>query len=331
MAASTAPHSGARPVEGAGGPRGTGRRQRRSPAARHESRSGLLLSTPCIALYVIFMVGPALYGLAMSFFNSSTLRPGFGGWVGLENYSRVLTEPAFWDSMWNTLHFTLLTAPALVAVAMLLALLVNRMRRGKWFYRFVFFAPGIIPVSSAVIIFGWLYNPQSGLLQDWFTAVGLTPPDFLGDADWAMLSVAVLTVWWSIGFNFILFTAALQDIPREVYEAADIDGASTFQQMKSITIPLLRRTTLLVSMLQVLGSLQVFDQIYQLTAGGPDYATRPVLEYIYDTGFTDYRAGYASAASMVYFLLILLLSLGWQLTSRYLDRRASTPGRRRAA
>lgn len=303
---------------------------RRRGAAAQESRAGVLLSAPFVVLYVVFLVGPALYGLAMSFFRSTTLTPGLGGFAGLSNYASVLTEPDFWASMGHTVYFTVLTTPPMVIVAMLLALLVHRMKRGTWFYRFVFFAPGVIPVSSAVLIFGWLFTPNTGLIADWLTAVGLTPPDFLGDASWAMPSVAILTVWWSIGFNFVLFTAALQDIPRELYEAASLDGASAYQQTRFLTIPLLGRTTQLVTMLQILGSLQVFDQIYQLTSGGPDYATRPVMEFIYDSGFTDHRAGYAAAASMIYFVLVVGLSLSWRLLAA--RRRTNTEqarGRRR--
>jgi multiple sugar transport system permease protein len=126
----------------------------------------------------------------------------------------------------------------------------------------------------------------------------------------------LLTLWWTFGFNFILYVAALQDIPEELYEAAAIDGASTLQQMRRITVPLLRPTVSLVLLLQVLASLKVFDQIYLLLQGGPDKATRPAIEYIYDTGFTSYRGGYAAAATMVYFLVLVLVAASWALLRR---------------
>jgi multiple sugar transport system permease protein len=137
-----------------------------------------------------------------------------------------------------------------------------------------------------------------------------------------MASVALATVWWTLGFNFVLYLAGLQEIPRNLYEAAEVDGASRWDQMRRITIPLLRRTTALVLVLQIIASLKIFDQIFLMTAGGPNYATRPLLEYVYDIGFTDFRTGYAAAASMLYFLVILAVSLVWFLVRRRQQKEA---------
>jgi multiple sugar transport system permease protein len=131
-----------------------------------------------------------------------------------------------------------------------------------------------------------------------------------------MLSVAIMTVWWTLGFNFVLYLAGLQEIPRELYEAGAVDGASPWTLLTRITVPLLRRTTILVTVLQILASLKIFDQIFLMTSGGPNLSTRPVLEYVYDLGFTDFRVGYASAASMLLFLLTLAVSLVWLLLIR---------------
>jgi multiple sugar transport system permease protein len=132
----------------------------------------------------------------------------------------------------------------------------------------------------------------------------------------------LLTLWWTFGFNFILYTAAIQDIPRELYEAAALDGAKPTQQIRRITVPLLRPTISLVLILQILASLKVFDQIYILLAGGPNESTRPVIEYIFDTGFTSYRGGYAAAATMVYFVILVVVSVGWVLIR---NRRSTNP------
>jgi len=156
----------------------------------------------------------------------------------------------------------------------------------------------------------------TGSITNAFGWVGLTAPNFLGTTYGAWFAVVLLTLWWTFGFNFILYTAAIQDISEEVYEAASIDGAGPWQQIRSITIPLLRPTMSLVLILQVLASLKVFDQIYILLAGGPNYSTRPVIEYIYDTGFTSYRGGYAAAATMVYFVILVAVSAGWLLVRR---------------
>jgi multiple sugar transport system permease protein len=166
------------------------------------------------------------------------------------------------------------------------------------------------------LIFAFMYTPETGLITNAFGWFGLTAPNFLGSTSGAWFAVVLLTLWWTFGFNFILYTAAIQDISEEVYEAASIDGAGPWQQIRTITIPLLAPTMSLVLILQVLASLKVFDQIYILLAGGPNYTTRPVIEYIYDTGFTSYRGGYAAAATMVYFVILVLVSVSWLLLRR---------------
>jgi multiple sugar transport system permease protein len=280
------------------------------------NRVGWLFSAPFLIVYALFLIGPMLYGLLMSLFNTTSVKGGLGGWVGLRNYREALSSSDFWHSMWHTGLFTLLTTPVLVVLALVLAICAERIKRGRWFYRLVFFAPYVVPSASVALIFTWLYAPQIGLLGRAFTAVGLSEPNFLGSARWAMISVVLLTVWWTIGFNFVLYLAGMQDISEEIYEAAAIDGASSWQQIRLITIPMLSRTTSLVIVLQLLASLRVFDQIYLLLQGGPNYSTRPVIEYIYDVGFTDYRAGYAAAATTVYFALLLAISIAWFLISR---------------
>ena len=279
-------------------------------------RSGLLLTAPFLVLYLLFLIGPLLYGLVMSLFNTSSVENGLGSFQGLGNYGEVLTSSDFWATMWHTALFTIYTTPPLVLVALAMALLTERVRRGRWFLRFAFFAPYVVPSAAVVLIWTWMYTPGIGLATKVVTMLGFTAPNWTGSATWAMLSVAILTVWWTVGFNFILYLAGLQDVPREVYDAAALDGVSPWTQLRFITVPLLKRTTALVIALQVVASLKIFDQIYLLTQGGPNFSTRPALEYIYDIGFTDYRAGYAAAASMVYFAAILVASLIWVGLSR---------------
>src|SRR4051794_40527646 len=289
-----------------------------------ENRAGWLFATPFLVLYVAFLIGPVLIGIVISLFNTTTVRSGLGGFVGLSNYADVLSTGAFWASMWHSVLFTLLTTPLLVLLPLLFAILASRITRSRWFFRLAFFAPYVVPSSAVCLIFAFMYTPQTGLISNAFTWVGLTPPNFLGTTSGAWFAVVLLTLWWTFGFNFILYTAALQDISEEVYEAAAIDGASAWQQIRSITVPLLRPTMGLVLILQVLASLKVFDQIYILLSGGPNYSTRPVIEYIYDTGFTSYRGGYAAAATMVYFVILVAISALWALLR---NRRASNPAK----
>jgi multiple sugar transport system permease protein len=173
-----------------------------------------------------------------------------------------------------------------------------------------------VPSAAVCLIFAFMYTPETGLITNAFGWFGLTAPDFFGSTSGAWFAVVLLTLWWTFGFNFILYTAAIQEISEEVYEAATIDGAGPWQQIRLITAPLLRPTMGLVLILQVLASLKVFDQIYILLAGGPAYSTRPVIQYIYDTGFSSYRGGYAAAATMVYFVVLVLISAGWFLVRR---------------
>ena len=285
-------------------------------AAGGEHHAGWLFAMPFLILYVLFLVGPVLIGLLISLFNTATVKAGVGGWVGLANYGDVLKSSDFWISMWHSALFTLLTTPLLVLIPLLFAIFAARVRHNQWFFRLAFFAPYVVPSSVVCLIFAFLYTPETGLITKAFGWVGLPAPNFLGSTSGAWAAVTLLTLWWTFGFNFILYTAAIQDIPTETYEAAAIDGASPWRQIRFITIPLLRPTSSLVLILQILASLKVFDQIYILLSGGPNESTRPVIEYIYDTGFTSYRGGYAAAATMVYFVVLVSISAGWALVRR---------------
>jgi multiple sugar transport system permease protein len=281
-----------------------------------DNKAGWLFSTPFLVLYGLFLIGPVLVGLVISFFNTATVKNDLGAFVAFENYADVLGNVDFWKSMWHSTLFTLLTVPFLVILPLVAAVLASRIVRNRWFFRIAFFAPFVVPSASVALIFAFLYAPEIGLFAKVLGGIGLPVPDFLGTTNGAWLAVTILTVWWTFGFNFVLYTAALQEVPEETYEAAAIDGASAWQQMRSITVPLLRPTIALVLMLQILASLKVFDQIFILLAGGPNLTTRPVIQYIYDTGFTTYRGGYAAAATMIYFLVLVIISAVWMFATR---------------
>ncbi|MHA3704069.1 carbohydrate ABC transporter permease [Jatrophihabitans sp. YIM 134969] len=306
LSPTTTPVDTARPVA----PRPRGGR------VRSDGRSAFWFLAPFVLLYLLFVVGPAVYGLVMSFFDTSLVKSGLGSFVGFDNYVEAFGSSDFWSSMWHTVLFTLLTTPPLVVLSLVFALLVERASHGRWFFRLAFFAPYILPSAVMALIWIWLYTPGLGLASAAVEKVGLTAPGWLGDPNWAMVSIAMATVWWTLGFNFVLYLAGLQEIPRELYESSALDGASTVQQIRRITIPLLKRTTTLVVVLQVIASLKVFDQMYIMTAGGPNFSTRPALEYIYDVGFTDFRVGYGAAASTLYFVLVLLVSAVWFIQTR---------------
>lgn len=267
---------------------------------------------PFAVLYALFLVFPLIYTFVAGFFNGSLLKSGLGEWIGFTNYSKVLSDPEFWNALWHTIWFTVLTTVPLVLLALVLAILANRFARGSWFFRLAFFAPFVLPSSVIALIFGYIFTDQIGLAQAVVTWFGVdTPPSWLGDPDWAMISIAAATVWWTIGFNFVLYLAGLQEIPRDVHEAAALDGAGPWQRIRHVILPMLGRTTTLVTVLQIIASLKVFDQIYMMTGGGPDNSTTSSMQMIYNTGFIDGRIGYASTVSLLLFVVILAISLVW--------------------
>ncbi|HVX07817.1 sugar ABC transporter permease [Humibacter sp.] len=284
---------------------------------RKDGRSAWLFLAPFGIFYLAFLLGPTIYMLVMSFFNTSMVRTGLGSFAGFANYVEMLGRPDFWSSLLHTLQFTLYTTPPLVILAFVFAVLTNRFNRGQWFFRLAFFLPFILPSATISLIWVFVFTPSTGLwalVETWF---GATPGSgVLSSPNTAMIGVAVATVWWTLGFNFVLYLAGLQEIPRELYEAAAVDGASAWSQIRYITIPMLGRTTTLVVLLQIIASLKIFDQVYLMTNGGPGISTQVSLQLITNTAFTDNRLGAASAASVLLFIVIIVIAIIRQLTDR---------------
>jgi multiple sugar transport system permease protein len=272
--------------------------------------AGYLFVAPFLIAYVAFLIFPVLLGLRMSFYNASLVGTD-AQFLGLANYKELFGDPDFWLSLWHTVLFTLLSTPPLVILALMLALLANRAIPARWFFRLSFFAPWVLPSSVVALIWVWLYQPGFGLINSYLTSLGLPEVAWLAGEGVAMISVVIATVWWTLGFNFVLYLAGLQEIPQELYDASAVDGAGPLSQVRWITVPLLARTTILIVTLQIFSSLNVFDQIYIMnTSGGLNYTvTRPIIQYVYEQGFTSYRVGFASAMSYVFFVLVLLVGL----------------------
>jgi len=290
--------------------------------SRGQGRSGWLFLAPFGLFYLAFLLGPTVWMLVTSFFNTSTVRTGLGSFAGFANYAEMLGRADFWSSLWHTLQFTLYTTPPLVILAFVFAVLTNRMNRGQWFFRLAFFLPFILPSPTISLIWVFIFTPATGLFASVQQAIGLTPgAGVLASPNTAMIGIAIATVWWTLGFNFVLYLAGLQEIPRELYEAAAVDGASSWQQIKSITLPLLCRTTTLVILLQIIASLKIFDQVYLMTNGGPGISTQVSLQLITGVGFTDNRLGAASAASVLLFIVIVAIAVIRQLVERAAAKR----------
>ncbi|MGW6241121.1 carbohydrate ABC transporter permease [Streptomyces sp. NPDC055094] len=276
-------------------------------SARRLFSPGLLFALPFLVLFAVFLLWPLGQGLWMSLTDAS-LSAHAPSFIGLDNFTEALADAEMWRALGHTVWFTVLSTVPLVVVALGMALLVHTGLPGQWVWRLAFFAPYLLPVGVVSLLWIWLYQPDLGLYNHLLDALGLGHVAWLSDESVAMGAIALTTLWWTVGFNFLLYLAALQSIPDHLYEAAAIDGAGAWRRLRSITLPQLSRITMVITVLQILASLKVFDQVYLLTKGGPDNSTRPVVEYVYDVGFTGYRLGYASAISYIFFALVILAS-----------------------
>ena len=294
----------------------------RSRAGQVDRGRGWAFIVPFAIVAVMFLIIPTLWGLYLSFTNESLM--GNGIWVGLRNYVEALSDATMWTTLGHTVWFTVLTTVPLVVLSLVMAIIVYLGIPGQWLWRFSFFAPYLLPSAVVVNIWTWMFNQDIGLFNFWLSLLGIEPVGWLSDEKVAMVSMAMLTVRWTVGFNFLLYLSALQAIPDQLYEAAAIDGAGVWRKLWSVTLPQLRGVTVVISILQVLASLKVFDQMWIAFSGGsgPGGTTRPILQYIYDSGFTSYRMGYASSMSYIFFAIIIVLTIGIQ----YLTRRSRQGG-----
>lgn len=277
---------------------------------RSWTEHGLVFVLPFLIVYALFLIWPLLWGLKLSVSNDD-IAGVKSDFVGLDNYIEAVQDPDVWSSLWNTVWFTVLSTVPLVLTGLVLALLAHNLRVVNWLWRLSWFAPYLLPSGVVGLLWMWVIYPSDfGFADQLLDSIGLHPEiGWLTDTRYAMLSIVLTTIWWTVGFNFLLYLAALQAIPQHLYEAAELDGASGWQRLRYVTLPLLKRTTGVVVVLQLLASLKIFDQVYIMTGGGPDDSTRPVLQYVYEAGFTGYRIGYASAVSYIFFALIVIVSL----------------------
>ena len=283
------------------------------PARAPRIAPGWWFVAPALTLIVVFFVGPVIAAIGLSFtdFDLYALAdPSAARWVGWQNYSRVLHEPLFWQALRNTLYFALVGGPLTVAASLGAALLVNaRALRWKATARAVFFAPFVTTLVAVAIVWRYLYHPRYGLLNWLLGHVGVDPIDWLGDPRWAMPAIILMATWKNFGYNMLIFIAGLQNIPRELHEAAALDGASPFQRFRHVTIPMLAPTMFFVVIVTMIGYLQLFTEPYIMTQGGPLRATTSLVLYMYEEGFRWWRLGVAAAIAFLLFILIVLFTL----------------------
>lgn len=267
--------------------------------------SGLLFVAPFLALYVAMLIYPLISGMVMSF-QYKDLLSGATEFVGWWNYEDLYVDPIFWGAIFNTLRFVLITVPPFVILGLLIALALNRPTRLASVMRTVFFGPHVLSVTVVTLIWKTVYLPNIGMIDAASTSLGLGPLSLLLNPDWALAAVALVTVWWAIGLPMMLFLAALQQVPEDIYEAARLDSAGPIRILFTITIPSIAKMIVLVAVIEVVLQFQVFGQVNLLTAGGPNNTTRSMVMFIYQAGFQQWQAGYAAAASQILFIIMLV-------------------------
>ena len=275
--------------------------------AERRDWSGLLFILPFLTAYLIILIYPLLSGIALSFQRVDLF--GGGDFVGFGNYARLLDDDVFLRSIRNTFALALMIVPLLTVLALTLALALNRATRGAAMLRGIFFSSSVLSVTIVTLIWRFVLAPDAGLLGETAQAIGAEPIPFLSHPTWSLWALAITTVWWSIGLPMMLFLAGLQQIPGDVYEAAALDRASRFTTFYRVTLPALRRTVVLVVMLQTAAQLQIFGQAQLLTGGGPGGATRTMVLFIFEGAFARWELGYAAAAAEILFLLIVMITL----------------------
>jgi multiple sugar transport system permease protein len=261
--------------------------------------------------YLIVFVAMILVPLAMGMWLSTTKSDLFGveAGVGLANFVRLAGDAIFLETVANTFRFVLLTVPALTMIGLALALVLNTPARWATVLRTIFFSSTVLSVTVVTLVWRLVFLPDTGLLNVATRALGAETIAFLNDPDLALPAIAVTTIWWCIGLPMVLFLAALQQVPRELYEAAALDNASRWTTLTRITLPAIRRTFVLVVIIEVILQFQLFGQAQLMTLGGPNNASRPIVLFIYEAGWRQWELGYAAAAAQVLFAMILIAAM----------------------
>lgn len=269
-------------------------------------RNGLFVA-PFVLVFLCLLVIPLFWGFWLGLTKADLFGPG--KFVGLANYTRLFNDKIFRGAVLNTLYFVVLTVPVLAVFGLALALALNRKTRFASVMRAVFFASSVLSVTVVTLIWRIVFIPDIGLLSNIFGWFGLPQVTFLSNARLALPAVAIATVWWGVGLPMMLFLAALQQVPGEIYEAAALDNAGRWKTLWRITLPSIRRTFLLVLIIQSVLQFQVFGQAQLMTQGGPNNASRPIVLYIYDVAFTRFDVGMGAATSQVLFAIILMAGM----------------------
>lgn len=265
----------------------------------------LLFIAPFVLVYMALLIVPLVRGLYLSFFEVDALS-GESTFAGIDNFVQLAHDEVFRGAVINTFAFVLMTTPAFVAVGLGLALALKQSGAVRAGLRAIFFGASVLSVTIVTLVWRLVFMTDRGLLANAMKAIGLDPVNPLVDPQLALPAVALVTVWWIIGLPMMLFLAALQQIPQDVYEAASLDNASRWRTFRSITLPAIKRSVALVAVIEVIAQFQLFGQVQLMTQGGPNNSTRPIVQFIFESGFNQWAIGYAAAAAQVLFGLMLI-------------------------
>ena len=282
------------------------KRPRVGKVQREEIRNFYLFISPWFIGLLVFVAFPIVYSFYLSFTDYNVVTPPV--FTGIANYDRLVNDPIFWKSLANTAIYTLLHIPLSLLISLTLALLINRPIAGVSFFRAVYYLPSILPIVSTSLMWVWIFNLKWGVLNALISAVGLEPVPWLGTEFWAKPALVLMSLWWT-GGNMIIYLAGLKDVPRELYEAAEVDGANAWTCFRRITLPMISPTILFTVITGIIGSFQVFAQAQLMTRGGPQDATMFMVLYLYENAFRFLRMGYASTLAWALFLIVLILTV----------------------
>jgi multiple sugar transport system permease protein len=268
---------------------------------------GLLFLLPSMVGLLFMIYGPVAVVFGLGFTEYDVLRPP--KWNGIQNYVYMFTDPLFWKVLFNTLYFTIVSAAAGIVISLVLALLVNLDIPLNGFFRTIFFIPVIVSMIAAAFIWKWMFYSTFGVFNYFLSVIGIKGPLWLDDPRWTMLAVIIMSLWKLVGYNMVIFLAGLKNIPKELYESAEIDGAGPVSSLFKITLPLLTPTTFFVIIVTLISSFRVFEQTYAMTSGGPANATLTFALHIFNNAFQFYHMGFASSLSFVFFLLVMIITV----------------------
>lgn len=285
--------------------------RRRRPGAklrRRNTRIGWSFILPNFIGFALLTLVPVVALFYISFTNWDVF--GKATWIGLQNFQRLLHDSSFHTALWNTIYYSAVHIPLTMVLSLGLALLLNRKLRGVAFFRTAAFFPYITSIVAITTVWNLLFSPEYGPINQMLRFIGVdSPPGWTNSATWAMPAVIIVGTWREMGYYMILFLAGLQTVPRELYEAARMDGANAWQRFRNVTMPCMRPTTFFVTVMLTIGSFKVFDIILLMTNGGPGQATLVLSQFIYQKGFVEFKFGYASAASIALFLICIVVTI----------------------